>query len=90
MPAGGRSVVETNTELRVKLSDTLGVVAFIDAGNVSDDTAPDLDNLAIGVGGGLRYYTDFGPLRFDVATPISKTDNTGQDYQMYISIGQAF
>lgn len=90
LPAGGRSVVETNTELRVKLSDTLGVVAFIDAGNVSDDTAPDLDNLAIGVGGGLRYYTDFGPLRFDVATPISKTDNTGQDYQMYISIGQAF
>lgn len=88
-PSGGRSIIETNTELRFKFSDTIGAVAFVDAGNVGNNTMPDMDNLSIGVGTGLRYYTDFGPLRFDIATPLTEKSNT-QNYQFYISIGQAF
>jgi translocation and assembly module TamA len=38
----------------------------------------------------VRYYTDFGPLRFDLATPLTQKDDVDQNYQIYISIGQAF
>ena len=42
-----------------------------------------------GAGLGLRYYAGFGPLRADIAVPLDK--RTGDaDFQIYISIGQAF
>ena len=78
------------TELRLKFTQTLGGVAFIDGGSVSESAAPDFDNLSFGAGLGFRYYTDFGPLRFDVAVPLNEKENLDQNYQFYISIGQAF
>jgi outer membrane protein assembly factor BamA len=45
---------------------------------------------AIGAGVGVRYYTGFGPLRFDVAVPLNEKEDLDQNYQFYISIGQAF
>ena len=89
-PAGGRSLAEGSLEVRYKMSDTLGAVAFIDAGDVSDQVFPEFKDVSLGAGLGLRYYTDFGPLRFDVGVPLSGDDNTDQNYQVYISIGQAF
>lgn len=89
-PTGGRSIINLSLELRSKFTSKIGGVAFVDAANVSENTAPDFDNLAIGAGVGLRYYTDFGPIRFDVATPLTQKDNLDQNYQFYISIGQAF
>jgi len=89
-PTGGRTLITGATELRLKFTDTLGGVAFIDAGSISDNATPDLSSLSFGAGLGFRYYTDFGPLRFDVALPLNKTENLDQDYQFYISIGQAF
>jgi outer membrane translocation and assembly module TamA len=44
---------------------------------------------AIGAGVGLRYYTGFGPLRADIAVPLNKEEGDA-DFQVYISIGQAF
>jgi len=89
-PTGGRSMVTSSAELRTKWTDSIGIVTFIDAGNISKDYVPDLGNLSIGAGIGLRYYTDFGPLRFDVAVPLNHKDNLDRNYQLYISIGQAF
>ncbi len=90
-PEGGRSLVETSTELRLKFSEKIGGVAFVDAGGVYDSAFPDLEGGAyIGAGVGARYYTDFGPIRFDIAVPVNKTENLDQGYQFYISIGQAF
>lgn len=89
-PSGGASVVETSAELRFKITDTIGAVAFVDAGNVSEDMAPTFSDLSIGAGMGLRYYTSFGPLRLDVATPLTNKEFTDSNYQIYISIGQAF
>lgn len=90
-PTGGRSVVEGAVELRMKFTETLGGVAFVDAGGVYDSVVPDFqDGIFVGAGVGARYYTSFGPLRFDVATPLNKRDETDQKVQIYISIGQAF
>lgn len=90
-PTGGRSVVEGAAELRMKFTDTLGAVAFLDAGGAYDSVVPDFqDGVFVGAGIGARYYTSFGPLRFDVATPLNKRDETDQNFQIYISIGQAF
>lgn len=77
-------------ELRYKATDTLGAVAFVDMGEVDDKILPSLENPSIGAGLGFRYYTDFGPLRFDVGVPLSGDENTDENFQVYISIGQAF
>ena len=38
---------------------------------------------------GARYYTGFGPIRLDVAMPVSK--QPGDDmFEVYLGIGQAF
>lgn len=89
-PIGGRSLVELSTEARFKITPKFGAVLFIDAGNVASDTIPTFDDIAVGAGIGFRYYTGFGPLRFDIATPIAGDEHVDKNYQIYISIGQAF
>ena len=89
-PLGGRSMVTGSAEMRVKFTDTIGAVAFVDAGSVSDNSVTAMDDLAVGAGMGLRYYTSFGPLRFDVAVPLTAKEDLERSYQFYISIGQAF
>jgi translocation and assembly module TamA len=89
-PIGGRSRVTGTAELRFKITEKYGGVTFVDAGSVSESAMPDLDNLSVGAGVGVRYYTSFGPLRFDFAVPINNRDELEQTYQFYISIGQAF
>jgi translocation and assembly module TamA len=89
-PSGGLSLATMSLELRSRFTDKLGGVAFIDTGSVSEESTPDFNNLAIGAGVGIRYYTSFGPIRFDVATPLTQKEDLDQNYQFYISIGQAF
>lgn len=90
-PAGGRSVIEANAEFRIKLTETIGGVAFVDAGGAYDSMYPDFDEgVYVGAGIGARYYTNFGPIRFDVGVPVNKKEATDRNVQIYISIGQAF
>ncbi len=89
-PTGGLSLATLSFELRTKFTDKFGGVAFVDTGSVSEESAPTFDNMAVGAGVGVRYYTSFGPIRFDIATPLTQKDDTDQNYQFYISIGQAF
>lgn len=90
-PSGGRAVLETSAELRLKFTEKIGAVAFLDGGNVSEAVLPGMDNgYAWGAGVGARYYTDFGPLRFDVGVPLTQKDKADSAFQVYISIGQAF
>ncbi len=87
--AGGRSLVEVSAEMRYRASDTFGYVAFLDGGAAGSNVEPPIDAMRFGAGLGLRYYTAFGPLRADIAVPLNK--ETGDaDFQIYISIGQAF
>jgi translocation and assembly module TamA len=87
---GGKFVTEASIEARAKITDTIGLVGFVDAGYV---TANDFVGLSegtrVGVGAGLRYYTGFGPLRLDFAVPLNKRAGD-PDYALYVGIGQAF
>lgn len=89
-PIGGRSVVEFSLEARIKITNTIGIVPFLDAGQVYETPWPQGDNLRYGAGLGLRYYTSFGPLRVDLATPLNRRKGVDRIYQFYISIGQSF
>ncbi|WP_288429291.1 autotransporter assembly complex family protein [uncultured Agrobacterium sp.] len=86
---GGRSYIVTSLEARFKVTETIGIVPFIDAGIVSSDIAPDFSDIRAGAGIGLRYATPFGPLRLDVATPLQKYDG-GSSFGIYAGIGQSF
>lgn len=87
-PRGGHSLVELSVEARYRWKD-FGIVPFIDAGQVYSASKPGIDDLRVGVGLGGRYYTPFGPLRIDVATPLSRRAGDPR-VAVYISIGQAF
>jgi translocation and assembly module TamA len=90
VPIGGRSSLALNLEARVKITETIGIVPFFDAGSYYESPVPQLGRtLLYGVGLGLRYYTAFGPLRLDLATPLHKRSGDSP-IQVYISLGQAF
>jgi translocation and assembly module TamA len=89
-PIGGRSSLVLNLEARIKITETIGIVPFIDAGSYYESPVPQLSRTPLyGVGLGARYYTAFGPLRLDLATPLHKR-SADSPIQVYISLGQAF
>jgi translocation and assembly module TamA len=89
-PIGGRSLLELSGEVRVRLTETFGAVAFVDAGSNFSSTVPDLNEpLRVGAGPGLRYFSPIGPVRLDVGFPINKRDSDDA-FQLYVSLGQAF
>ena len=86
---GGRSFFGASGEVRYRLNDSFGLVGFADAGHVGADSLLDFDgDWQVGAGLGLRYYTGLGPIRLDVALPVSGPGGSGP--QLYIGIGQAF
>lgn len=87
-PIGGRSVAEAAFEGRYRFGN-FGVVGFVDAGQVYRGSTPTFADLRFGAGIGARYYTNFGPMRLDVATPIGRKPGEAL-VSVYVSIGQAF
>ncbi len=87
-PTGGDSIVEASVEARIRVRD-FGVVPFFDAGEVDTSLLPRFRDVRYGAGLGFRYYTSFGPVRIDVATPINPQAGDAR-VQFYVSIGQAF
>lgn len=88
--AGGKSFLGLSGEIRGKVTDSLSLVGFYDYGVV--DTSSFIGSGAedhAGAGIGVRYdLGGFGPLRFDLAFPVS--GSSGDGLQFYIGIGQAF
>ncbi|MBP2276560.1 MULTISPECIES: autotransporter assembly complex protein TamA [Sphingomonas] len=87
-PVGGRSINEFALEARYRFGN-FGIVPFLDGGNAYESVLPKATDLRFGAGIGGRFYTNFGPLRFDVATPLNPRKGDGK-IALYISIGQAF
>ncbi len=87
-PTGGRSLFETSLEMRYRIGN-YGIVPFIDMGQVYDTTFPRFSDLRVGIGIGARLYTNFGPVRIDLATPLNRRATEPQ-VALYVGIGQAF
>lgn len=89
-PLGGRSYQVVNFEARFMVAENIGIVPFLDGGMVYRDEWPEIfGDMDWGAGLGFRYYTPIGPVRFDVATPLTQIDDD-PPIQFYISIGQSF
>jgi translocation and assembly module TamA len=69
----------------------LGAVAFVDAGSAYPNTLPNFSLFAprVGAGVGARYYTNFGPIRFDIGFPLNP-QNGDPPFAIYVSLGQSF
>ena len=73
----------------------LGVVGFVDAGNVfARTTAIDLGALRSAVGFGIRYRSPVGPIRVDMGFKMNRRDIVPGRLEdraaLHISLGQAF
>jgi translocation and assembly module TamA len=102
-PIGGTAIEAGSLELRQRFGTNWGAAAFMDAGQVSASLKAVRNDLRVGAGVGVRYYTPIGPIRFDVAVPtkrrratcvaskISPPPACGDDaFEIYIGLGQAF
>lgn len=90
-PLGGRLKAVANiAELRFPVYKMLKGAAFIDAGNVWENSENiTLSDVRFSVGAGLRVDTPLGLIRADLGI---NPDRRGKEpgYRLYISMGQAF
>jgi outer membrane protein insertion porin family len=93
-PTGGNALVVLNAELRTPPVKGVGLVGFVDAGNVflrAGDVA--LSELRTAAGFGIRYRSPLGPLRFDIGFKLDRRDfsrGTERRAVYHLSLGQAF
>ncbi|SOB79279.1 autotransporter secretion outer membrane protein TamA [Sphingomonas guangdongensis] len=88
-PIGGRSLTEFALEARVRAFGNFGIVPFLDGGNIYTDALPRFSGFRYGAGLGFRYYSNFGPIRFDVGTPLNPQRGDSR-IAVSVSLGQAF
>lgn len=104
-PTGGRSQIEMGLEPRVRVGENLGLCVFVEAGKISATGLPkgmlyhkhrlgNQNQFLVGYGLGAKYYTEVGPIRFDIALPTKRRTVHHKKYdapfQLYLSIGQSF
>jgi outer membrane protein insertion porin family len=94
-PRGGNALLVLNAELRAPLWRDLGVVGFVDGGNVfarAEDF--DLSEIRVTPGFGLRYRSPIGPVRFDLGFKLRRRELTPGRLEsrtaFHISVGHAF
>lgn len=78
---GGKLLSVVSVEYEHYLFDDWGVAAFIDSGNAYN---PGNIRLKTGVGVGVRWYSPIGPIRLDVAMPLSEADSS---FQIHFAAG---
>ncbi len=91
-PIGGRSLAEFSLETRFRtkwLGGNLGIVPFFDGGSLTTSSVPSFTDWQFGAGIGLRYYSNFGPIRVDVGTPLNRQKGDTR-VAVTVSLGQAF
>lgn len=88
-PTGGTSVDTGSVEFRQRIGESYGAAVFVDAGQVGASSTPFTGDLRVGAGVGFRYFTSIGPIRLDVAVPVTR-QRGGDAVEIYIGIGQAF
>lgn len=93
-PAGGQSLAVASVEYTIPIVSKIRFATFYDTGNVwSDPYEFDFDNLASGVGVGLRFDIPGFPMRFDLTRPLEKAetpDSRTKTEQFSFWIGYGF
>lgn len=91
LPDGGNSIIEGSIEFRKAIYKKFSGVMFLDYGNVWPEwNGFDFSDLHYAIGGGLRFDTVVGPIRFDFAWKVNRQSHDTQNYEIHFSIGQAF
>lgn len=89
-PTGGNTFLLFNGELRFNIFRDLGLVTFIDAGNVWLSTDPaKIEKPRYTVGAGIRYETPVGPIRLDYGYKIEREPGESRG-ELHFAIGHAF
>ncbi len=88
IPIGGNSLLEGSIEPRLHIYGPVGVVFFLDYGNVweSANHFP-INELRFAAGTGIRVSTPIGPVGIDFARPVFDKESK---WQFHLNIGQAF
>jgi len=94
-PQGGNAALIFNAELRTRVTRTIDLVGFLDAGNVySRVSTVSLSLIRGGAGFGVRYRSPVGPIRVDLGFKLDRqtfdNGNLERLTALHISIGQAF
>gem|GEM_PF-257233 len=89
-PTGGNVYALGNAELRVDVWKGLGLVGFIDGGNVWVKTA-DVKPMGFKYtwGGGIRYNTPVGPFRLDYGQKFAPEPGESK-FEIHFSLGHTF
>jgi translocation and assembly module TamA len=102
LPVGGNGMLASSLELRIPLPADLGLVLFVDTGEVREEARTlSLKFLNVALGLGLRYRTVFGPVRLDFGwrandPPLEISNPDGlvvpriPRFAFHFSIGEAF
>ena len=89
-PTGGKAFLVGNIEFRTDIGRNIGLVPFLDMGNVWVRTNEfDPTDLKYTAGLGLRYATPVGPVRIDYGFKLNKEPGESSG-ELHFSIGQAF
>jgi translocation and assembly module TamA len=88
-PVGGTAVDAGALEFRQRIFADWGIAAFVDAGQASARSVPFTGTLHAGAGGGIRYYTQIGAVRADIAVPLNSAHGADA-FEVYVGLGQAF
>jgi outer membrane protein insertion porin family len=89
-PTGGNIFLMGNAEFRIHIWKGFGIVAFLDAGNVwQDSTDFRPADIKFTTGLGLRYNTPVGPIRVDYGLKLSRQHGEGMG-AVHFSVGHAF
>jgi len=96
-PIGGEQSLLFNVELQYPLTETFRVFAFYDRGNVygsgfnisSTDTSFSLNKMRESTGGGIRFFSPFGPISLSYGIKLDQ--RTGESSgEFHFSAGNAF
>lgn len=89
-PTGGNAFAMGNLEIRTDVGKGVGLVAFLDGGNVWKKIEnADITDIKYTTGLGLRYNTPVGPFRLDYGLKLDREKGESKS-EIHFSIGHAF
>lgn len=93
-PIGGEEFLETGAELRILLTELLGVTIFLDGGDVVDQDGLDLLDLHWAAGAGVFVKYGGFKIRIDVGRRLNRTGMTdpafGQNTNFFFAVGETY